>query len=310
MAASAPLFRAAVPIDQIQKRLWPFANLPGTWIGSGFNLVTLPFFDNQQPNGQNDPKPFRLKLSATRETLEFDRIGGAVPNRGSTGQNDINLFGLTYLQKVFDAANNDGLHVETGIWVKVPKTDVPPGDETVVRQATIPHGVSLLAIGTPSTVNGGGPDIKETDSTPLHNPTGNPIPPKPPITPPLKQDRSYLDPFFNTPLPDGLKTTQSAQDVIKNPNLLLLEAKAGQNIVHTEVLDISTTNDTGIIVNIPFVVKNANATRMDATFWIETVEQSDKDKSHFMQLQYTQRVILNFLGIDWPHISVATLVKH
>ena len=27
------------------------------------------------------------------------------------------------------------------------------------------------------------------------------------------------------------------------------------------------------------------------------------------QLQYTQTVVLNFLGIDWPHISVATLVK-
>jgi hypothetical protein len=28
-----------------------------------------------------------------------------------------------------------------------------------------------------------------------------------------------------------------------------------------------------------------------------------------VQLQYTQTVILNFLGINWPHISVATLLK-
>ncbi len=28
-----------------------------------------------------------------------------------------------------------------------------------------------------------------------------------------------------------------------------------------------------------------------------------------MQLQYTQTIILNFLGINWPHISVATLLK-
>jgi hypothetical protein len=46
---------------------------------------------------------------------------------------------------------------------------------------------------------------------------------------------------------------------------------------------------------------------MDAIFWIETVQQADG--SHFLQLQYTQRVILNFLNIDWPHISVSTLVK-
>jgi len=29
----------------------------------------------------------------------------------------------------------------------------------------------------------------------------------------------------------------------------------------------------------------------------------------FMQLQYVQRVILNFIGINWPHISVATLKR-
>ena len=46
---------------------------------------------------------------------------------------------------------------------------------------------------------------------------------------------------------------------------------------------------------------------MDAIFWIEKVQQPDG--THFMQLQYTQTIILNFLNINWPHISVATLVK-
>ncbi|WP_165359408.1 hypothetical protein [Lichenibacterium minor] len=26
------------------------------------------------------------------------------------------------------------------------------------------------------------------------------------------------------------------------------------------------------------------------------------------QIQYTQKVILNFAGLSWPHVSVATLV--
>jgi hypothetical protein len=26
-----------------------------------------------------------------------------------------------------------------------------------------------------------------------------------------------------------------------------------------------------------------------------------------LQLQYTQRVLLNFNGLSWPHVSVATL---
>jgi hypothetical protein len=70
---------------------------------------------------------------------------------------------------------------------------------------------------------------------------------------------------------------------------------------------ISIPAPSGNIGNIPFVVRNANATRLDAIFWIETVQQPDG--STFLQLQYTQTVILNFLGIDWPHISVATLTK-
>jgi hypothetical protein len=64
---------------------------------------------------------------------------------------------------------------------------------------------------------------------------------------------------------------------------------------------------TGGIFNIPFVQKNANPTSLVAIFWIEKVKQADG--STFMQLQYTQTVILNFLGINWPHISIATLIK-
>jgi hypothetical protein len=64
----------------------------------------------------------------------------------------------------------------------------------------------------------------------------------------------------------------------------------------------------GGIVNMPFDVKNANATRLDAVFWIETVQQPD-GISTFLRLQYTQTVILNFLDINWPHISAATLTK-
>jgi hypothetical protein len=28
-----------------------------------------------------------------------------------------------------------------------------------------------------------------------------------------------------------------------------------------------------------------------------------------MQLQYTQTVLLNFLGLSWPHVTVANLTK-
>ncbi len=53
--------------------------------------------------------------------------------------------------------------------------------------------------------------------------------------------------------------------------------------------------------------RDGRAQALDAIFWIEKVRQPDG--TYFMQLQYTQTVILSFLDISWPHISVATLVK-
>lgn len=48
---------------------------------------------------------------------------------------------------------------------------------------------------------------------------------------------------------------------------------------------------------------NANARQVDATFWIQTLADDS------LQLQYTQRVLLSFSGLSWPHVTVATLKK-
>jgi len=293
-ANPAFLLRASDPQSEFATNLGPLAELAGTWVGNGFNVMSLPDFDSHPPS--TGPKDFRLKLNATRELLQFTPIGGAIPNRGSvtalgnnTGQSDIELFGLTYLQRISDAVSNDALHIEPGIWIKVPNTDVLPSQgTTVVRMGTIPHGDSLLAQSTtfPFTV-ASGPAIAPASTLP----TG------PGITP------GYLAAFHTAtpPLPPGMQPSW-----VVDPNQALIAAIAGQKITSTVVIIIST-NPAGGIVNIPFVVSNANATRLDAIFWIETVAQPDN--SSFMQLQYTQTVILNFLGIDWPHVSVATLVK-
>jgi hypothetical protein len=92
---------------------------------------------------------------------------------------------------------------------------------------------------------------------------------------------------------------------------VLTNAIDGQNIVDTIVLFVSanpvggingtpiappnTPFEVGGIVNLPFVNANANANAFSAIFWIETVENSDG--SQFLQLQYTQTVILDFIGL-------------
>jgi hypothetical protein len=286
--------RASPPLANFKADLGPLAELAGTWVGNGFNVMSLPDFDSRPPS--NGPKAFRIKLNATNETLSFTPIGGAIPNRGSltdlgnnTGQPDISLFGLTYAQHISDVPTNAGLHVEPGIWIRVPQTTVMPvAGETLVRMGTIPHGDAILAQSTAVLNVPGGPKI---------DPTLSSLPTGPGVTP------GYEALFKNPlgPLPLGMQPAW-----VLNPNLALQAAIAGQTITNTQVIVISS-NPVGGIVNIPFVQQNANATRIDAIFWIETVAQPDG--TSFMQLQYTQTVILNFLGIDWPHISVATLVK-
>jgi hypothetical protein len=117
--------------------------LAGTWHGNGFNLIARPDFEGNAN--------LYLQLNQTHETLKIDPIGSSIPNRGF-GQNDIELFGLTYLQKISDASTGGALHIEPGIWVTQPATTYPPetapaGAQIIARMGTIPHGNSLLAQG-------------------------------------------------------------------------------------------------------------------------------------------------------------------
>jgi hypothetical protein len=133
----------------ILKQLGPLEGLVGTWKGKGFNLIARPNF--------HDKTDLYLQLNQTRETLKFDAIGSSIPNRGF-GQDDIELFGVTYLQQIADAGFDGALHIEPGIWVTQPPTSFPPENapapgQLVARMGTIPHGNSLLAqgIGEPFT---------------------------------------------------------------------------------------------------------------------------------------------------------------
>ncbi|MFC0544252.1 heme-binding protein [Kutzneria chonburiensis] len=281
------VFRASAPVADAGPDLGPLLELPGTWVGNGFNLISRP--------DQHNNKPFFLELNTTRETLSFTPIGAPIPNRGS-GQDDIFFLGVHYLQQISDGVTSGALHLEPGMWLNVPATTDPVAPASVVRMATIPHGDALLAQGS-SLVVDGPPVIAPADSTPTFS-TGPNVG--------QKLTGAYLDPFTTTPLPPGIPA-----GAIADPNVVLTEAISQQKIVETTVLIISTTTDvggtTGGIQNIPFVVKNANATALSAIFWIEKVQNDDG--STFMQLQYTQQVTLDFLGINWPHIQVATLVK-
>ncbi len=224
----ATTFRASHALNKIQGNLGLLGDLPGTFIGTGFNLIA-------RPNKQNN-EPFFLELNATQEILEFTNIGGDTPNRGSI-QSDLILHGVRYLQRVADCTTHTAIHLEPGLWLHLPATSAPDPVtlETYVRQATIPHGDSVLAQSTFFTTVTGGPHIAPVDSTPftgsipdLNNQPANPV-----------TNSNYLRPYTATPLPtECLPAGLDQLQTIRNPALVLQAAIAGQNIAETIVIQI------------------------------------------------------------------------
>ena len=273
-----------------------------TWTGSGFNMIWRPNF-----GGTSGTKDFFLELNLTSETLEFTPVNGPIPNRGFL-QTDIELAGITYLQQIADSFDNSGQHIEPGIWINVPALSAPNEPGTVARMASIPHG---------TTINAQGRSI--TAPQPLINPAS--------ITPFAIGNPAALVHFpeedltiASTSRTDLSRVAGLTQAQLTNPNLFLTQAIAAQTITSTTVLIINTdTSAAGAVPdagggtdNIAFLNgkppggPNAVAASMDAIFWIETV-QGTGGAPDSLQLQYTQRVLLNFNGLSWPHITVATL---
>jgi hypothetical protein len=143
MANKVQTVRRSADAATVREQLGLLADLAGIWDGHGFNLIARPDF--------HDGANLYLQLNQTHEHLTIDPIGSPIPNRGF-GQDDIELFGLSYLQKIHDASSGGALHFEPGLWITQPPTTFPPepivgGTQIVARMGTIPHGNSLLAQG-------------------------------------------------------------------------------------------------------------------------------------------------------------------
>ncbi|MCF0074701.1 heme-binding protein [Dyadobacter sp. CY261] len=254
----------------------PLTDLIGTWVGNkGWNLVAVP----------NQKGGFLLLVQPYTETLTITPLSTPTPNRGTHVVQQVPT--LLYSLRIHSNVDGSLLHAENGTWLLLNDC---PDEFSIARQASVPHGDSLLALGG-SAVNSGAPNIPEISTLPITGPGSKPL--------------GYTDPYL-TPLPGFTKT---------NPNATLQAAIAGQTITSTTTISVSTANKGGI-TNIPFIVQNANTTSFEATFWIETVENANTGGS-FQQLQYSQTAIIEFIPqfhdpsklIQWPHVNINTLVK-
>jgi hypothetical protein len=281
------------------------ANKPQrSWKGPGFNMIWRPNFGNE-----SGPSKHFLQLNMTEETLDFTDITGAgIANRGLL-QKDIQLGGVAYIQAINDTFDNTGQHFEPGVWAHVPKTDDPNEPVTVVRMGSIPHGTTINMQGTAFTAPQ--PIFSPSSITPFR--IGSPDDGATGLVRFPEEDLSTPS-ASRTELARVASLTQAQ---LSNPNLFLSQAIAGQTILSTTVLIITSDSTPPAVPdagggtdNIAFLVgtaggPNANVPRVTAIFWIERVK--DASGYEFDQLQYTQRVLLDFGGLSWPHVTVATL---
>jgi hypothetical protein len=282
------------PFPDVANPLGPLAGLAGTWAGQGFNTIWRP----HQPSTGSD---HFLELNVTSDQIAFSVIQGQIPNRGLL-QPDINLFGLTYLQQVSDANLHAGLHIEPGVWVDIPATSDPREGPSVARLASIPHGTTILTQGTGSS-RAGAPDIPDVSITPFFVDHPGELSPFP------EQTLSRASKFRTS----GTGLTGIGQRMLDNPNIVLTRTIERQHITSTTTLHVSTNEPPvpgGGTQNTAFLKggangANARAARATATFWIETLE----GETIPTQLQYSQLVLLNFAGLSWPHVTVATLQR-
>ncbi len=287
---------------------WTNQNLPGTSRGGrenpySYNVMPLPQVDPSSPYG------YILKNFSYYEELTFTAIHGNAPNRGGTGQQV--SYTLFYEQRVFfgEGPNKDALvHAENGSLLLlldslqplgpygngehlglgnqvVPGT-VPTQQYNFVKQVAVPHGNSILALGTYSdAVNRG---------------SGVPVIPTPVILPVGVNTDAYkaLSPVSN---PQPALTA--------DPNQVLRDALTARPCTHFLRIDVSTQPPPGAITNIGYEQQHANVSRYDFTYWLEAFVGGDD----FTQLQYSQTIELQIpIGgqtITFPHVTANTLTK-
>ncbi len=319
--------------------LGPLKDLPGVWHSRqrGWNMIALPV----APSLTNDATaaPFRVLMNQYSETLRFTTVDTKVPNRGIRAETDGTISDATqfvvtldYEQKIAqdlaedfpktDLAGKPGLdiHHEPGLWLNM--TNEKTGELDIARLATIPHGNSVLALGTSDTHSGGAREIPPLNGA-IHSVSGMPIgrlPSEVDCDDYLEPYRHYIDnPFFGSA--EGVPGFPGFSPADMNDILRFVHGD-GNDVVRTTQLTVDSTIERGGVVNIPFVEKQADAASLKSTFWVQEMRSDSPDggsgNSPRMRLLYSQVVMLDFFAprrdglpgrAQWPHISINSLEK-
>lgn len=289
-----------------------------------------------------------LELNLTAETLSFAPALGAVPNRGEVQPDIFlnGVPYLQVITDVTTPAHPVGIHFEPGLWMSVPPTVDPQEGPTLARMASIPHGTTIDAQGTSQTITGA-PTIPPVSITPPgFGPFPSQTAAATDTWRIPQHLTSFIaaHTITQTVLDDPntvLRRAIAGQNISSTTTISVATAPA------TPIFGGGTDNIAFLLGNTSTGPPNARTVDMTATFWIETIEHvivvpvftpgerplrlpaetaNGGPTPTFVveppfpirepirivltstQIQYSQTVMLSFNGLNWPHVSVATLV--
>jgi len=272
-----PAARRSPGLARASDSLGPLADLLGTWVGTkGVNMVTFPF----PSQGEAASTPL---VREYLETITFSPIGADVPNRRAGGIDYV--AGVMYQLFSSDIATNQPMHVENGMWLML---DQATKRSSVARLASVPHGDSVLAIGDWGKVEGG------------------------PIYPPIRALPGDRGPARPRKYPK-MKTGQFDPN---KPEATLESEIAGQDVLHTTYISVSTFGGGGVL-NTPLLDRKASTIQFDCLLWVETIRDAANPGRTFQLLQYAQTSTIEFPDdpkapsrrFRSPHVNLNTLVK-
>ena len=251
--------------------LGPLSAFTGTFTGHGFNTIFRP--DSGSPAKLPNPvgpSDNLLELNLTSQTLSFSRPLGSVPNRGEV-QPDIFLNGVSYLLTVSDITNPAK---PIGIHFEPGLWMSVPATKDPAEGTTLVRMASIPH-GTTICAQGGCRADGLVGGGGLDNIAF------------LLGDRAATQPNAQTTQMSSFFWIETVQHVITVPPWT-----PGQPPL---IVPAQTTGGPAPVFSVepPTAITQPRQITVTST-----------------QIQYSQKVILNFNGILWPHVSVATLVPN
>jgi hypothetical protein len=308
-----------------------------------YNIMPLP--------QTSDPDGYILKNFKYHERLKFNNndpkttlaIAAEAANRG--GLVSQNCRALFYEQQVMFAegpAINTVVHVENGAWLWVPRYVQQPGpyppnidlevvqdslqqpsDVTIAKQISVPHGNSILALGSFDTqADLGGTGVCRRQAMIKGSPVV-PDAPSPYPTPSIAVVNPAPPPTLITNLNAGARfTTQEATPAnYQNPHPHLTQCPnrplqiavkiiAPESYMHWSVTTDTVHGERGVVTNIPFEQEVSKVTDYLADYWMLF-----KGKKRY--LAYTQTIVMKLKVFSkstntteeytFPHVTCNTV---